>query len=100
MNGLSVRITIAATVLDGFTAAELWCVTDDQEHYIGRVFEQEDGWHYDLPSSVADIGISHEQFIAEVERAKEALHPYINRKGTNPPGELSAAEFSLWLMMK
>jgi hypothetical protein len=67
---------------------------------IGRVFEQEDGWHYDLLSSVAEIGISHDRFVMEINTAKEALRPYVNRKGTNPPIGLSAAEFSLWLMMK
>jgi hypothetical protein len=43
-------------------------ITEDQEHYIGRVFEKEDGWHYDLLSSVADLGISHDRFIVEWKR--------------------------------
>jgi hypothetical protein len=89
MNCLRVEITITGSHLDGFTAAELWCITEDEEHFIGRVFEQEDGWHYDLLSSVAELGISHNRFTMEVERAKEALGPYINRKGTNPPTGLS-----------
>ena len=100
MSCLRVEITITGSHLDGFTAAELWCITSDKEHFIGRVFEREDGWHYDLMSSVAELGISHDRFIMEVESAKEALRPYVNRKGTNPPTDLSAAEFSLWLMMK
>jgi hypothetical protein len=52
MNCLRIKITITGNHVDGFTAAELWCVNEDEEHFIGRVFEQEDGWHYDLLSSV------------------------------------------------
>jgi len=39
MNCLRVEITITGSHLDGFTAAELWCITEDEEHFIGRVFE-------------------------------------------------------------
>src|SRR5215831_16280777 len=100
MNCAKVEITITGSHLDGFTAAVLWCITQDEEHFIGRVFEQDDGWHYDLLSGGSRVGISHDRFILEIERAKEALRPYLNRRGTNPPTELSAAEFSMWLMMK
>jgi len=100
MNCSTVEITITGSHLDGFTAAELWCITQDDRYSLGRVFEQEDGWHYDLLSSVAELGISHDRFIMEIERAKEALRSYVNRKGANPPTDLSPAEFSLWLMMK
>ena len=64
-----VEITITGSPVDGFNAAEIWGVTAE-EHFIGRVFEQEDGWHYDLLSNVAEIGMSDERFTMEVERAK------------------------------
>jgi hypothetical protein len=53
-----VEITITGLHLDGFTAAELRCISDGQMYLMGQVFEQEDGWHYELSSSVAELGIS------------------------------------------
>jgi len=47
---LKVEITITGSHLDGFTAAELWCITTDEEHFIGRVFEQEDD-----PGVIGDV---------------------------------------------
>ena len=100
MESVRVEITITGNDADGFVAAELWRVTEAEVHFIGRVFEREDGWHYELPSSIDVVGMSHDSFIIEIGRAKEALEPYVNRKGTNPPDGLSVAEFSLWLMTK
>jgi hypothetical protein len=95
-----IEITVTANHQEGFTAAELTCLFNEERHFIGRVFELQDGWHYELSSTVGKWGISAEQFIDDVERAKKTLQPYVNRQGINPPDRLSAAEFSLWLLMK
>jgi hypothetical protein len=100
MNGLRIEITITGNPVDGFTAAELSCITGHERRFVGRVFEREHGWHYEIVSTVSSLGISLERLVSEIDKAKEALRPYVNRMGVNPPPGLTMAEFSLWLLAK
>jgi hypothetical protein len=64
------------------------------------VFERPDGWRIELFADDAPLDVPLDEFVGHLQKAKEALLPYINRIGTNPPSGLTPAAMSLWLMTK
>jgi hypothetical protein len=100
MPNVKIEITVTANSVDGFTAAELTCISGDERHFLGRVFEREDGWHYETVMNENSFGILLEPLASDIDKAKEALRPYVNRMGVNPPPGLTMAEFSLLLLAK
>ena len=62
------------------------------------VYETLDGWHTD--TLVEQLSQAATDFQTAVENAKESLSHYVNRRGENPPENVSWGAFSLWLMVK
>jgi len=97
---MSLTITITGNHLDCFTAAELSLVSTDTEIQIGRVFERPDGWKCELFANAAPRVLPLDELVSHLQMAKEALVPYVNRTGVNPPSGLTPVTLSLWLMTK
>src|SRR5690349_2765768 len=93
-------ITITGSHLDGFTAAELSWTTADGEWLLGRVYERPEGWAVEIFSDEVSREVPLEALVVHLEKAREALLPYVNRVGLNPPDGLTPAGISLWLMTK
>ena len=78
------------------TEAEVYRTDVDSEP-IAVVHESPDGWQ--VESLASDPASASE--LAEILRAgKEALSPYVNRRGENSPDGLTIGGLSLWLMEK
>jgi hypothetical protein len=73
-------------------------ISDEKGNYVAVVFESEDGWHVELSRNIRPEEV--ESFNAIVDRAKSDLSHYLNRKGLNPPDDLTVAGLSLWLMQQ
>jgi hypothetical protein len=82
---MSFKITVTGSHLDGFAAAELSWASPNTEVQIGRVFERPDGWKIELFADEAPLDVPLDEFVGHLQKAKEALLPYINRIGANPP---------------
>ena len=86
---------ICGDVTRGLTVAEI----DFGEQPVASVFESSEGWHIELsPAETASFPL--DGFMRAVAVARERLSCYVNRRGENPPEDLSAVGFSLWLMQK
>lgn len=73
-------------------------ISDVQGTVLAVVYEAADGWHTDIlvePLNQSDI-----RFKTAVEKAKENLSHFVNRRGENPPENATQGELSLWLMVK
>lgn len=73
-------------------------ISDESGNVVALVYENDHGWEIKLfreiqPEEVKD-------FDAVVSKAKDDLSHYVNRKGINPPEDLTAGGMSLWLMEK
>ena len=74
-------------------------IADELGKRVAMVYEDSTGWH----TEVIETGLEQtsSDFNAIVENAKEKLSHYVNRRGENPPDELTTAgALSLWLMVK
>ena len=91
---MSITITITGSHLDCFTAVELSLASTDAAIQIGRVFERPDGWKCELFADDASRVVPLEELVSHLQKAKEALVPYINRTGVNPPSGLTPATLS------
>ena len=89
------QIHFCGDVTRGLTIAEI----DFGEQPVASVFESPDGWHIEF-SPVETAWFPLDGFLSAVAAARERLNCYVNRRGENPPEDLTAAGFSLWLMQK
>ena len=87
-------VTILGNVEECRTEAE---VSRDGQ-LVAIVYEASDGWHTQIIDSQRTQPQS--DFDAAVDSAYRALSHYVNRRGTNPPQNVTVGALSLWLMMK
>ena len=85
------RFEVSGNVDDGFASIEIF----DDKKYLGRIFELSDGFY--LQFDDLDL-LKNDELIDFIKKAKAELKKYPNRKGENPPKDLSAAGFSAWLL--
>ena len=92
-----ITITIAGNVAERRTEAEICWRADGNEQFVALVFETRDGWKTEIENTqlAASMGTA---FETAIERARERLCDYVNRRGENLPDGLTAAGLSLWLM--
>ena len=93
-------IVVTGNHVEGFTAAELSWTTASGEHQLGRVFERPSGWVFQLFAEDSPRDMPFDDFVDHLRKAREALLPYVNRVGLDPPEALTSAAMSLWLMTK
>jgi hypothetical protein len=73
-------------------------ITDQSGTRLAMVYEDSNGWHTEVFGDwVQQIPSNFDTLIAD---AKEALSHYVNRRGDNVPGNMTAGSLSLWLMLK
>jgi hypothetical protein len=73
-------------------------IADESGSRFAVVYEDSNGWHTEvLGDWVQQVPSS---FDTLIERAKEVLSHYVNRRGGNVPNELTAGALSLWLVTK
>jgi hypothetical protein len=73
-------------------------IADESGRRFAIVYEDSDGWHTEVLGDWVEQVPS--GFDTLIERAKEVLSHYVNRRGENVPGELTRGALSLWLMAK
>jgi hypothetical protein len=72
-------------------------ITDESGNRV--VYEDSNGWHTEFLDD--HIEQSSTSFNAFIEKAKEMLSRYVNRRGDNVPSELTTVgALALWLMAK
>jgi hypothetical protein len=64
--------------------------------FVAVVYELDDGWKVDLCGDLR--GLDFGQFLSALQRSKEEISRYPNRRGGSPPDGLSRAAYSRWLM--
>ena len=65
---------------------------------VATVYEGSDGWHTKIVDS--QLARPQDDFDAAVNTAQQILSHYVNRRGTDPPQNMTSGALSLWLMMK
>lgn len=82
------------------TEAEIELTGKDREPIlVGLVYEAENGWQQEIIEKSLVAG-NEKEFTATVDKAKNYLEEYINRRGENFPDGLTMAGLSFWLMKK
>lgn len=88
------EIEISGIVDDGFTSAE---ISAEEAGQVVRVFELASGWYVHTGSLER---LREPDLLDAVLKARDELLHYVNRKGGDPPPDVSRAGFSLWLMQR
>jgi hypothetical protein len=89
------RGVISGNVEKCRTEAELW---DESGHKLAVIYEDMSGWHTELCDKRAYA--ESPEFKTLLEGLKQELSRFVNRKGQNPPTNLTLGASSLWLMKK
>lgn len=90
------RVLVIGDPSDGFTSAEIYS-DDNDESYLGRIFELSDGWYVHTEEISA---LKNPPFTQALLEAKAELSHYVNRKGADCPADATRAAVSLWLMQR
>jgi hypothetical protein len=86
---------IAGNIEKCRTQAEIW---DESENRLAVIYEDVSGWQIEL----SDVRFDREspEFMTLITGLKQELSRFVNRKGQNPPKNMTAGELALWLMKK
>jgi hypothetical protein len=85
-------IEICGDVARCRTSAEIY----SSDTLIAEVCDTDHGWQIEYTSQTGES----DELTKAVEKAKNRLLQYVNRRGNNPPEGLTRAGLSLWLMEK
>jgi hypothetical protein len=72
--------------------------TDAGAQILAVVYESPEGWRVEFETP--EVKASDELHEAVLVAGREALMPYVNRRGESPPSGLTVGGLSLWLMEK
>src|SRR4029077_6894152 len=73
-------------------------IRDESNKLVAIVYEDPNGWHTEFSADRDEEGSLKLQ--SSIETAQSELAQYVNRKGENPPQDLSVGALSLWLLCK
>jgi hypothetical protein len=88
------RVQVVGNVQTRRAEAEI--TAQESGDTVAAVWESAEGWHIELLAGEHPL----DAFNAAVVEAKSRLTHYVNRRGENPPKDLTPAGLSLWLMLK
>jgi len=86
---------IAGNIEKCRTEAKIW---DESENRPAVIYEDANGWQTEL--SDAQFDRESPEFKTLITGLKQELSRFVNRKGQNPPKNMTAGELALWLMKK
>jgi hypothetical protein len=89
------RGVIAGNIEKCRTEAGIW---DESEYRLAVIYEDMNGWQLELSDGRFDR--ESPEFKTIIQGLKQELSRFVNRKGQNPPKNVTAGELALWLMKK
>ena len=73
-------------------------ILDGTGNSLALIYEDSNGWH--VEESTVQFDRDSEEYKIVLQGVKQELSKYTNRKGENPPPNLTADELAKWLMKK